>query len=155
MILFIVLLTVGGMTVIVVAIRLVRSGNPAPIVVPVMMRGGPRRTAVLIEVPVSPCIAWLFVQNGPTMQGDTIPLQSLEIMIGSNTEGDIVLEGEDLPGVACRIGFTSDSHAVLTAERGARVAVNGSDVLQRRLHSRDVITIDLYSFIYFDSTWRA
>jgi hypothetical protein len=154
MILLIVVLA-GGLAVIVIAVQHLRSGRSVPIAVPVMIRSVPGRTPMLIEVPAAPCIAWLFVEDGPTMQGDTIPLRSLEIMVGASTAGDIVLEGENVPGLACRIGFTSDSHAVLTVERGARVAINGCYVLQHLLHARDVITIDLYSFIYFDSTWRA
>lgn len=115
-----------------------------------------RRTPLLIPVPRPPCVAWLYVSDGPTMQGETIPLRAMCIKLGADTKSDIVIEGHDIPDLACTIGFMPDElHAVLTVEVGALVMVNGAEALQLRLNPRDVISVGSYSFIYFDSVWRA
>jgi regulator of replication initiation timing len=138
MILIIIFLAAGGVAITVVVVRLFRRGRLEAVATPVVISGLPRQTPELIEVPASPCIAWLFVEDGPMMQGDTIPLSSMEITIGSSPSCDVILEGEGVPGLACRIGFTSDSHAVLTVERGARVAINSHEIiLETQLAARE------------------
>jgi hypothetical protein len=165
---YIVLIAIGGTVILVVVIRTRdRRSLSVPIappgIVPGLMSGAarglvsPRQpTPTLVDVPRPVCVAWLYVQRGLGLQGTTIPLQALRITLGSGSNCDVRLYGDDIPELACTIQFTPDDpYGVLTPEGDAGVLLNGSEGVQHRLGARDVITIHSYSLVYFDSIWRA